>query len=325
MIAVLVAVARLRPGPRAATPATLNNVAFAAVHVAILGHGVAAAVRRASPPSPRRVDRTRRRRGRGVTVDARRRGARLAAGAWPARRSRLADRRGLRRRDPPRPRRVAAADDVPRSLRRSRRAHRPHRPGRRHGQRGPGVRRCSLAAPSATRSGSDRCGRGRDEHLQRDDGLLAWRWADGGVVDYQAGRRRRPVGGRGAGARRRPLRRRRPGRRRPADQRRRARPRGRDARRRRRCSSPARGRDRRGRSTPATSPRRRCRCSGRRSAIARWGPVATWSRRVLDAPHGDGAAPARPTGRPSTPPAATRERGRARPAIRRGTATRRPA
>jgi endoglucanase len=25
-----------------------------------------------------------------------------------------------------------------------------------------------------------------DEHLQRDDGLLAWRWADGGVVDHQA-------------------------------------------------------------------------------------------------------------------------------------------
>jgi endo-1,4-beta-D-glucanase Y len=24
-----------------------------------------------------------------------------------------------------------------------------------------------------------------DEHLQRDDGLLAWRWADGGIVDYQ--------------------------------------------------------------------------------------------------------------------------------------------
>ena len=25
-----------------------------------------------------------------------------------------------------------------------------------------------------------------DEHLQRDDGLLAWRWADGGIVDHQA-------------------------------------------------------------------------------------------------------------------------------------------
>jgi endoglucanase len=25
-----------------------------------------------------------------------------------------------------------------------------------------------------------------DEHLQRDDGLLAWRWADGGIVDYQS-------------------------------------------------------------------------------------------------------------------------------------------
>jgi endoglucanase len=25
-----------------------------------------------------------------------------------------------------------------------------------------------------------------DEHLQRDDGLLAWRWADGGIVDHEA-------------------------------------------------------------------------------------------------------------------------------------------
>ena len=25
-----------------------------------------------------------------------------------------------------------------------------------------------------------------DEHLQRDDGLLAWRWADGGIVDFEA-------------------------------------------------------------------------------------------------------------------------------------------
>ena len=25
-----------------------------------------------------------------------------------------------------------------------------------------------------------------DEHLQRDDGLLAWRWSDGGIVDHQA-------------------------------------------------------------------------------------------------------------------------------------------
>ena len=139
-----------------------------------------------------------------------------------------------------------------------------------------------------------------DEHLQRDDGLLAWRWADGGIVDHEAATDADLLAAAALAL---------AGDRGDAD-----------------LTADARlindavlahevvtlgtspvlvagpWRNARAPSTPATSPRRRCRCCGRgpRAALG----TGRWSRTVLDSsPRG---AHLRPTGRASTPPGPTR-------------------
>ena len=215
------------------------------------------------------------------------------------------------RRTAPRPRRWTPPTHFLDRYLAAERPDRPHRRGRRHGQRGAGLRHARWRSPSATRSGFRLIWAWTDEHLQRDDGLLAWRWADGGIVDYQAaadadllaaaalalaGRRfgdadliadarlindavlAHEVAALGAvaGARRRPV-----------------------------GASRSRTVNASYLATPAMS------LLWESLGEQRWGPVATWSRRFARRPHGDRARTCRPTGRPSTPPGASPRRSRA--------------
>ena len=96
-----------------------------------------------------------------------------------------APRRAGRRRRPGRPQAVAAADAfLDRYLQPTGGSCAPTRAATRSAR----GRRTGCSSPSAL--GDEERFRHiwawTDEHLQRDDGLLAWRWADGGVVDDQA-------------------------------------------------------------------------------------------------------------------------------------------
>ena len=171
-------------------PSTMNNVAFACVHLTVLSFGVARALRRGRDGRSRWRLHQPNGRARRHEVVPLGRGARGRAGG--ARRL-----RGQQRARAPRRWRDRA---VPERLRSAGRARRPPRPGRRPVSEGQSY---VLLLTAATGRGAQfaRVWGWTRSHLQRPDGLLAWHWAGGRIVGRRPGGGRRPR--RRAGAARR--------------------------------------------------------------------------------------------------------------------------
>ena len=159
--------------------ATLNNVAFAAVHVSILMTGAGRPCGRRGPGPPRSRTSAKRRRevgnGRRGCVTARRLARRVPV---RRRRRRSAARSGTC------PRRAV----LPEPVRRRRRTRRTARSRWRHGRRGPGIRDADRRGIGDRRR-FDKIWDWTRSHLRRPDGLLCSAAAGGRVVGYPSRRR----------------------------------------------------------------------------------------------------------------------------------------